>query len=250
MSDHFTASQDHYTQSAEWYDILSEQHWSTRHASVRNALRMGCLSANRVLDIGAGTGQALTVIAELYPQAEIHAIEPSASMRIGLMARILADAQLRKQVTVHPVDIAQATLPTDIDVVLVCGCVGFFDEATRQALWPRLAKSLTPAGAVLVDVMPLDKPQSIPESQVASVQVGQHRYDIRLSGQPIENDSESIRWHMRFVQSDGTQPIRNFTIERNWRAFGLQKVLDEAGAAGFRAEPLTNSPVPAALLRL
>jgi len=243
-------SQDPYTESAEWYDILSELHWRTRRSYVHDALHAACPDAKRVLDIGSGTGLALAIMAGLYPQAEIHAVEPSACMRIGLMTRILADAQLRKQVTVHPVDIAQATLPAEIDVALVCGCVGFFDDSTRRELWPRLAKALTPAGVVLVDVMPLDKPQTIPESQVASAEVGQHRYDIWLSGQPIENDSESIRWHMRFVQSDGTQPIRNFTIERNWRAFGLQKILDEAGAAGFRAEPLTNSPVPAALLRL
>ncbi|NHF68384.1 class I SAM-dependent methyltransferase [Xanthomonas hortorum] len=250
MTDNLAASQDYYTQSAEWYDILSEQHWKARHASVSAALRAACPDARVVLDIGTGTGMALKLIADALPLADIHAIEPSASMRIGLMARILADAQLRSRVTVHPADIAQARLPAGIDVALACGCIGFFDPPTRRALWPRLAAALAPAGVVLVDVMPLDRPQSIPESQVADVQVGRHRYQIWLSGQPAGADPELIRWRTRFGQSDGATQLRSFAIEREWRAFGLDTVVDEAAAAGFTAERLTDSPVPAVLLRL
>jgi len=250
MSNAVATHQDHYVQSAEWYDILAEQHWRGRYASVRHALHSACPQAKRVLDIGSGTGLVLTTLADMYPQAEIHAVEPAASMRIGLMARILADTHLRQHVTVHPVGIEQATLPADIDVVLLCGCVGFFDDATRRALWSRLAASLTVGGIVLVDVMPLDRPQSVPESQVANVEVGLHHYVIWLGGHPVENNPEMMRWHMRFEQHEEDRLIRHFAINRDWRAFGLQKIVDEAGEVGFKAEPLADSPVPATLLRL
>lgn len=250
MSDTPAASQDAYTQSAEWYDILSAQHWRARNDSMLQTLRAARPDAQLVIDVGSGTGVALPLIAQAYPQADIHAIEPSASMRIGLMTRILADAHLRRQVTVHPHGIADATLPSGIDVALICGCVGFFDEATRKALWPRLAAALAPGGVVLVDVMPLDKPQPVPESRVASSDVGRHRYDIWLSGQPVEQEPELIRWHMRFEQHGGETQIRSVPIQRDWRAFGLDKIIDEAAGAGFASERLTNSPVPAALLHL
>lgn len=143
----------------------------------------------------------LKIITEAFPEANIHAIEPSTSMRVGLMTRILAGA-------------------------------------------------LVPVGAVLVDLMPLDAPQPIPEAQVAGVPIGQHRYDIWLSGHPVHGDSELIRWHMRYDQLDGDTPIRSFETDHDWRTFSLDKVVDEAGKAGFKAERLADSPVPAALLRL
>lgn len=251
MSDDFAALQDHYALSAEWYDILSERHWKTRHASVLNALRTAFPDAKRVLDIGSGTGMALKTITEAFPQANIHAIEPSATMRVGLMTRVLANAKLRGQVTVHPTDVNQATLPENIDVALACGCVGFLDKTGWRELCFRLAAALSPAGVVLVDVMPLDKSRQIPESQVASTTVGEHCHNIWLSGQPVEGKPELIRWHMRFRQVDGDgRQIRDFSIERDWRVCGLQKVLEEAAEAGFKAEPLADSPVPAALMRL
>ena len=78
MSDTPAASQDAYTQSAEWYDILSAQHWRARNDSMLQTLRAARPDAQLVIDVGSGTGVALPLIAQAYPQADIHAIEPSA----------------------------------------------------------------------------------------------------------------------------------------------------------------------------
>ncbi|HBQ1984121.1 class I SAM-dependent methyltransferase [Klebsiella pneumoniae] len=250
MSETFSHLLDAYTQSAEMYDILSEQHWQSRRASVLNGLQTTCPDAKTILDIGSGTGMALDVVMEAFPGAQVHAIEPSASMRIGLMTRILTDTRLRQQVTVHPCDIAQATLPAGIDIALVCGCVGFFEVPVRKELWSQLASLLTPNGAVLVDVMPISEPQQVSEFRAASVEVGEHRYDIWLSGQKVEDEPEIMRWHTRFEQHDGEVKIRSFSVERDWRTFSLDILIDEAAEAGFKALLLPDSPVPAALLRL
>jgi hypothetical protein len=59
---------DHYIQSAEIYDILSEPHWAARRPSVAQALaRMMPSGAGLVLDIGAGTGQCVKTIADTLP---------------------------------------------------------------------------------------------------------------------------------------------------------------------------------------
>ena len=249
MSESPLSHLDAYAQSAEMYDILSEQHWTSRRHSIVAALQPFGPEVKTVLDIGAGTGMALNLLTEVFPDAHVHAIEPSASMRIGLMTRILADTRLRRQVTVHPSDIAGAILPSDIDIALVCGCVGFFDVPARQALWPRLAAALRPGGAALVDVMPISEPQEVPAFRAASAAVGQHRHDIWLSGEPVADRPDIMRWHTRFEQRDGETLIRHFSIERDWHTFSLDSLLEEAAGAGFCAERLADSPVPAALLR-
>ena len=249
MSEESSSHPDAYAQSAEMYDILSEQHWKSRRSSIVAALQTFGPEVRTVLDIGAGTGMALNILTEVFPHAHVHAIEPSASMRIGLMTRILANPRLRQQVTVHPSDITHARIPSGIDIALVCGCVGFFDVPERRALWPRLAEALAPGGAVLVDVMPMSEPQEVPEFRAASAEVGLHRHDIWLRGERVADAPEIMRWHTRFEQREGETLIRQFAIERDWRTFSLDSLLDEAAEAGFRAERLADSPVPAALLR-
>jgi len=242
-----TREEDHYVQSAELYDLLSEPHWRARQASFGAVLaRMG--DARVVLDIGTGTGPYLAQLADALPLAHIHAVEPSASMRAGLMPRILADANLRQRVTVHPVGIDHASIPASIDFAMVCGCIGYLNEDERARLWLRLADRLASGGAVLADVMSVDRPQAFDERRVVSTVVGTHRYDVWLSGAPA--DANVIRWRMRFEQWDGDRPVRRFQVERNWHAFGLPQLTEEAARAGFRSQPIDASPVPAAMLYL
>jgi precorrin-6B methylase 2 len=240
---------DHYIQSAEIYDILSEPHWAARRPSVAQALaRMMPSGAGLVLDIGAGTGQCVKTIADTLPQARIHAIEPSGSMRIGLMTRVLADADLRRRVTVHPTAFEDALLPPNLDGVIICGCIGYFDKPARSRLWKRIAAGLAPSGTVLVDVMPVQEPCAVPHTRVASVPVGEHRYDIWLRGTPMGR-SDLMRWDMCFEQFEGEACVRRVSVQREWHAFSLAQLLREAAQAGFESEILADSPVPAALLQ-
>jgi SAM-dependent methyltransferase len=242
--------QDPYIQSAEIYDILAEPHWAARRPSFAEALRrmMPC-GAGLVLDVGAGTGQCVQSIADTLPQARIHAVEPSVSMRVGLMTRVLADADLRRRVTVHPSTFEDALLPNNFDGALICGCIGYFDKPARARLWKRVAACLAPSGAVLVDVMPVQEPCEVPEARVASTRVGDHRYDVWLRGTPAGR-ADLMRWDMCFEQFEGEACVRRVSIQREWHAFGLAQLLREAAHAGFESETLADSPVPAALLRL
>jgi hypothetical protein len=240
---------DHYIQSAEIYDILSEAHWAARRPSVAQALaRMMPSGAGLMLDVGAGTGLCVKTIADTLPQARIHAVEPSASMRVGLMTRVLADADLRRRVTVHPTAFEHALLPPRLDGAMICGCIGYFDKSARSRLWQRLATCLVSSGAVLVDVMPVQEPCVVPHTRIASVPVGEHRYDVWLRGTPMGR-ADLMRWDMCFEQFEGDACVRRVSVQREWHAFSLAQLLREAAQAGFQSETLADSPVPAALLR-
>lgn len=239
---------DYYAQSAEMYDVLSEAHWASRRDSVRNALQRLGVSNGIILDIGAGTGSCVQLIGETLPDVEIYAIEPSTSMRIGLMTRLLMLPDLRRRTTVCAQAFQSAILPKQFAAVVACGCIGYFDREERRDLWQRLAKGLGKGGTVLSDVMTLEQPRPFAEARVASSMVGKLRYDIWLSGTPLKDDL--MQWHMRFEVHDGTEIVRSFSIEREWHAFSLEQLVQEATEFGFRAEKLVESAVPAAILRL
>jgi len=239
---------DHYVQSAEVYDILSAQHWSGRGDSIRLALQSLHNPSGIVADIGAGTGACVRLIAETLPDARILAIEPSASMRVGLMARILLDDDLRSRVTVIATSVQETELPETISAALVCGCIGYLDQKNRAELWRKLAACLSPEGFVLADVMQIDQPRAVSPVKAASTNIGEQRYEIWLSGAPGQGDL--MLWDMRCDVLRNDEIVRTFNVTREWHTFGIGQLIDEAKACGFHAELIANSPVPAAILRI
>jgi len=237
---------DHYVQSAAVYDILSGPHWSSRRESVRAALQPVRDHRGIVLDVGAGSGSALRLIADTIPNCSILALEPSASMRVGLMTKILLDEDLRRRVTVEDRPIQETSLPDSLSAALVCGCIGYLDQPERLKMWQRLASRLEPNGLILTDVMMLDRPQVVPETKVASVEIGQHTYEMWVSGNPGEGDL--MHWNMGGRIRDKGEVIRSFNVVREWHTFGIGQLLEEVRAAGLNGEPIKDSPVPAAVL--
>lgn len=238
---------DHYVQSAEIYDILSAQHWKSRVDSIRLALQSLLHAPGTVVDIGAGTGACVRTIADVLPEARILAVEPSPSMRVGLMTRILLDEDLRRRVTVLPTPIQETELPETISAALICGCIGYLDIQERAALWQKLACRVSREGFILADVMPIDRPQAIQPIKAANTNIGDQSYEIWVSGIPGKEDL--MLWDMRCDVRQNDHLVRSFHIAREWHTFGIGQLIEEASAAGFRAEPLKNSPVPTAILR-
>ncbi|HTF66363.1 MAG TPA: hypothetical protein VK638_27135 [Edaphobacter sp.] len=239
---------DHYIQSAEVYDILSAPHWQARRESVRSALRAVQHLAGTILDVGAGTGTGLRIIADAVPNAMILALEPSASMRVGLMTKVLLDDELRRRVTVEACSIQEAMLPKELSAALVCGCIGYLDRGERLEMWQTLADRIVPEGLVLADVMMLDRPQAVTSTRVAGVDVGDLQYEMWVSGTP--GDDDIMLWDMGCRILRHEQVLRSFHVVREWHTFGIGQLMEEAATVGFRGEVIKDSPVPAVILKL
>jgi len=239
---------DHYIQSAEVYDILSAPHWQARRDSVRSVLQGIQDRSEAILDVGAGTGTALRIIADAVPDAKIHALEPSASMRVGLMTKVLLDEELKRRVTIEACSIQEASLPDKLSAALVCGCVGYLDRDERLAMWQTLANRIVPEGLVLADVMMLDRPQAVASTRIAAVNIGSLQYEMWVSGTPGKDDI--MLWDMGCRVLRNEQVMRSFHVVREWHTFGIDQLMEEAATAGFRGEVVKGSPVPAVTLKL
>ncbi|CAM3703143.1 hypothetical protein VA7868_01467 [Vibrio aerogenes CECT 7868] len=244
MTEHIT---DYDALSAEMYDILSEAHWQQRQPSFTETLRQMNAPSGNWLNIGTGTGLELSMIAKTIPDIHLFAIEPSAAMRVGLMTRLMMQPEIQHRVTVIADSFQDADLPSSFSAATVCGCIGFFDETDRAALWQRLARNICHDGAILVDTMMVDHPQRVETMKVGSKQIGQQTYEVYLQGEP--GSQTMMHWTMTYKVIRNHQVQREFKIERDWRAFGIGQVIDEAAREGFSGEIIPSSPVPTAILR-
>ncbi|WP_053078642.1 class I SAM-dependent methyltransferase [Methylobacterium tarhaniae] len=246
-STHPDQEADAYAQTAELYEILSEQHWSERRDSILRTLADAAGMTGHVVDIGAGTGRGTALIADHIPHVSVMAIEPSASMRVGLMTRVFANRTMRDRVTVCDRRFQEAELPSRLSAAFAFGSIGFLGRQDRRAFWLRLQRCLDEEGFVFADLMRVGAPQVVDETRVASADVGEQRYEIWLSGRPGAQDT--IVWTMRCEILRGSRIVRRFIIEREWHAFGLSQLADEAREANFDMFPIEHSPVPAAIFR-
>lgn len=82
MTDAVTAQRDYYARTAEHYDAMHVSD-ADEHA-VALALFSGyarLAGAQTILDVGAGTGRAITVLEGLLPEARVLGVEPVAALR-------------------------------------------------------------------------------------------------------------------------------------------------------------------------
>ena len=238
---------DPYALSAEFYDVLSEQQWRIRREPIATALRAAPVAAGPILDVGAGTGPCVRVIAEAVPTAAIVAVEPSPAMRAALLCRILQDPSLRERVTVLAGRLEEVTLPPRLSAAVICGTIGYFSPDARRALWRDLAQRLAPGGVVVVDVMMLDRPRPVPPTRVAATRVGDQDYEVWLAGEPAS--ATLMHWTLTYRVRRGERLVRSFQAEHDWHTFGLDLVAEEAARAGFRFAPLAEALIPAGILR-
>ena len=95
--------------SAEELERLDRQGDYLRDATRNLLWRAGIAKGMHVLDLGAGTGEVSLLAAELVgPHGHVFSVEPSASAREQMAARLLAKGIS----TVHIVDGSDANLPT------------------------------------------------------------------------------------------------------------------------------------------
>lgn len=231
-----TPGADPYALSAEFYEVMAIPHWDMKRQVLVSALTARGPVKDHVLDIGAGTGLSTMTLADTIPDVPIHAVEPSAAMRAALVSRILSRPDLIDRVTVHPVNLEELDLPDRIGAVVLFGVIGYMDKQARQRFWTELRPRLAPRAPVIIEVMALDQPMSVPEMTIAQQRIGMRHNEVRISGQPAGSDAE--HWTMRYVVSEGDKVIREFTAEHTWHTVGLAELAHEAEAHDMTFEQL------------
>jgi len=232
---------DEYHESGEFLDLFSQDAWRALADPVRAALAGAAPVDGPLVDLGAGSGLGIRVIAGAVPDAHILAVEPSAMQRAALFARIGPDPDLRERVTVLATDAQHAPLPDRIGGAIAMNMIGHLDPDARRALWRRLGDRLAPDAPLVVNLQPPSEPVVLPETDFISVRVGRHVY--LGSGAAEPDGTQAVAWRMRYRVLDGSgrdadeadRVVREITAEYRWHVLSPATLLSELRAAGFVA---------------
>ncbi|MDE3722950.1 MULTISPECIES: class I SAM-dependent methyltransferase [Nocardiopsis] len=218
---------DYYSPAAEFFDLVGHRHLVSSAPALRAALTGLDTAHGPVLDIGAGTGLVTSTIAEILPSARILSAEPSPVMRAVLTSRVFSDPALRERVTVLPEPAQELPLPDSLSAVVIFGVAGHIPRSERVALWRRLADRLPPGGPIVVELMGVETPRSIPFVRMCRERVGEQVYEWWISGEPAGEGV--MRWRTEWrVLRDGER-VRTVTDEYDWETFGVDRLAEESG---------------------
>ena len=226
-----------YAVTAQFYDAVASEQHNAIDAQIAEALTDLETAGYPVVDIGAGTGLTTQVIASVLPEAEILAVEPDPAMRPAIMARVWSDPDLRRRVSILPMSILAAPLPPVVSAAVASATLVHFSPQEREQLWALLSARLSPAGRAVIEIQcPIA--QDLPETCIATVQVGQVAYEGWASAQRIDDARQ--RWHVRYVaRLDGVEIDHQNTDYVCWVA-SAEQVLAEAGAFGLAGDTTSN----------
>lgn len=217
-----------YAVTAEFYDILQAESdrrlADRRFASAASAARVG------IVDVGAGTG-IVTEVLLAGSAAPVHAVEPSAPMRVALLTRLAGlGADVRARVTVHPGTLQDAGLDRVADLVVCANVAGVVEPSERRALWRAAAEALVPGGLLLVDPPPAGVPDAPTLRELPRVRVGPDSYSAQVCTRP-DRGLLSVTYTYR-VEHDG-ETVRVETEEFTMWPATADAVYDELRQAGF-----------------
>jgi SAM-dependent methyltransferase len=222
---------DLYQANAEFYD-LSMGSMRQHQQSIIRSIFSGIDAADGLfIELGAGTGLATAVLAEALPDVQIVAIEPSAYLRPILMSRVVRDADLRSRITVQAGDFAAFIWPDQISGFAAFAMIGHLTPDERHLLLGHLARSLSPNGRAVIELMLPHEATVVGPSLHMSERVGSLDYEAFNEAEPVADDL--LRWSMTFrVLRDGVR-VREQTAESLYRTIAPATLLAEAKEAGL-----------------
>lgn len=223
---------DEYADSGEFLDVLSRDAWVALAEPVTAALQGTDPAAGPLLDLGAGSGRGVRVLAGLSPDATVLAVEPSPVQRAALLARLMDDASLGRRVSVDPSRAETADLPERLGGVLAINMIGHLAPSDRRELWGRLASRLAPGAPLVVNAQPPERAEAVPLAQFTSVPVGRHHYVGSGCAEP--DGPDAVVWHMSYeVRDDDGRVLREITSAYRWHVVAPHALVDELTEAGF-----------------
>jgi hypothetical protein len=217
--------------TAEFYDLLATDHWETFGLQLLDLLADVDPTVGPIVDVGVGTGVGLPYLRAAVPGAAVHAIEPSMGMRTSLHTRLALDPDLREVVTVDPRPLADAELPPRACALVMSAVLGHLTDAERDRLWRYLASSL-PAGApAVIEVLPPQRPLTVPPNCYRRLAVGRHTYEGWQEGEPV--DGRNMVWTMTYRVFDGDREIVSHRVRAGWRCWSVADIRSEVAPFGL-----------------
>lgn len=220
---------DYCSSVAEFYDLVPRAHPEGASA-LRSVLSEVDPGPGTAVDIGAGTGRTVRIIAETMPHAPILACEPAPAMRAVLTHEVIGDDDLRRRVTIMAEPAHSVALPGTISALVLFGVLGYLSPDERRALWARALPRLAPGAPVVVELLPITRPVALVGMSLARERIGGQLYEAWLSGEPAGGDLMRLTSTWK-VSGDFAEPrvVRNSS---EWHTFGIDTVAEETGLVG------------------
>lgn len=233
---------DYYSPSAEFYEMVATRHTASSGPPLARVLASVDVSHGPVLEIGAGTGRVTEVIAASMPQAEIIAAEPSATMRAVLTSRVARDPELRRRVTVTDGSAQSLELPDRLSAVVIFGVAGHLTVSERVSLWRRLAARLPEGGPIIVELMGVSSPRSIPPVMSLREKIGRQTYEWWIGGEPTEGDGMRFTTTWKVLREGRT--VREVSDSYDWHTFDVARLASESGMTSRRITEAGGQAIP------
>jgi SAM-dependent methyltransferase len=196
----------------------------------------------RVLDVGAGTGRVALAVAER--RAHVWCVEPSASMRSALLAKLAGRRRLWPYLTVTAGSAPGLALTGVFDYAYLAGSLQFLSATDRRRTFVELAAHLRPGAPLALDMVEAEPavPRVDPaETVVAETEAGQCRYRLSVRVLAATHDWADIFY--RYVAECGG---RRSVHQMRRRRYGhrLADVQADLAAAGFAPATAAGAASP------
>lgn len=224
-------AEDFYAANSEWYAALVAS-WQSDSSSAVSSL-LGAIDGGDVVDIASGVGTCLPLLRRLGAE-RLFAVEPSASMRAGLMTTIACDPDLMRRTTViaAPVPEAVKELPARWSAVVMLNALGHLDDETRVSLWATVRERLRPGGRFILSLQPPESVMTIPWTDFGTVQIGERRLTTRGQAEPL--DDAHVLWTMEWSLTDAADKLlEKRTAHHPWRVLSRTQLSEEAAGWGL-----------------
>ena len=226
-----------YAVTAPFYDAIAAEQHKDVDKQIAGELDGLETAGFPVVDIGAGTGLTSLLIAGVLPKTSILAVEPDSAMRSALMTRVCSHSELRRRVSILPMELFAAPLPSVVSAFVASASLVHFEPRDRQRLLALIARRLSPIGRAILEIQCPD-PLDIPETKIASTRVGSVAYEAWASA--VRIDEKRQRWNMRYTaRLNGAEIDRQDTDYICWAA-SSDMVLKEAATHGLRGFKTKN----------
>lgn len=188
----------------------------------------------RVLDVGAGTGRVALAVAER--EADVHCVEPSASMRSALLVKLAQRPTLWPRLTVSAGQAPGLCVDGRFDYAYLAGSLQFLDAADRLATFAELATYLGSRAILALDMVgggPAPLTPDEDDMTVADVAVGDNRYLMTASVAAASAHGVRIRYTY-VIEEGGCRTVHTMERPRFFHAF--DQVRADLITAGFTVD--------------